>query len=73
VQVIATLDGWPLWTSPVRPGREHDTTALRTQPEALPLLAEWTDQAHAVLTDLGYEGERSALTTPITHTTPVAG
>ena len=57
----------------MRPGREHDTTALRTQPEALPLLAEWTDQAHAVLTDLGYEGERSALTTPITHTTPVAG
>jgi hypothetical protein len=30
VQVIAAPDGWPLWTSPVRPGREHDTTALRT-------------------------------------------
>jgi hypothetical protein len=68
VQVIAAPDGWPLWTSPVRPGREHDATALRTQPEVLPLLAEWIDQAHAVLADLGYEGERSALTTPITHT-----
>src|SRR3712207_1577470 len=40
VQVIATPDGWPIWASPVRPGREHDTTALRTHPEALPLLAE---------------------------------
>jgi hypothetical protein len=29
VQVIAAPDGWPLWTSGVRPGREHDTTALR--------------------------------------------
>ncbi len=46
VQVIAAaLDGWPLWTSPVRPVREHDTTALRAHCEALPLLAEWTDQA----------------------------
>src|SRR5947209_6179278 len=32
-----------IWTSDVRPGREHDTTALRTHAEALPLLAEWTD------------------------------
>jgi hypothetical protein len=24
VQVITAPDGWPLWTSPVRPGREHD-------------------------------------------------
>jgi hypothetical protein len=55
VQVIAALDGWPLWTSPVRPGREHDTTALRAHAEALPLLTEWTDDSHAVLADLGYE------------------
>src|SRR3954469_6400315 len=65
IQVIATPDGWPLWTSPVRPGREHDTTALRAHPEALPLLAEWTDAEHAVLGDLGYEGERDALTPPV--------
>jgi hypothetical protein len=65
VQVIAAPDGWPIWTSDVRPGREHDTTALRAHPEALPLLAAWTDEAHAVLADLGYEGERTALTTPI--------
>jgi hypothetical protein len=48
-------DGWPSWTSPARPGREHDTTALRAHPEALPLLAEWTDEGHAVLGELGYE------------------
>ncbi len=52
----------------MRPGREHNTTALRTHTEALPLLAEWTDQTHAVLADLGYEGERAALTTPLKHT-----
>jgi hypothetical protein len=69
VQVIAAPDGWPLWTSPVRPGREHDTTALRTHAEVLPLLDEWTDEDHAVLADLGYEGERAALTTPIKKTT----
>jgi hypothetical protein len=49
VQVLAAPDGWPLWTSGVRPCREHDTTALRAHPEALSLLAEWTDAGHAVL------------------------
>ncbi len=63
VQVIATPDGWPIWTSPVRPGREHDTTALRTHAEAL--LAAWADTDHAVLVDLRYAGERTMLTTPI--------
>jgi hypothetical protein len=65
--VIATPDGWPIWTSDVRPGREHDTTALRAHPEALPLLAAWTDDEHAALAELGYGGERGALTTPIKH------
>jgi hypothetical protein len=68
VQVIAAPDGWPIWTSEVRPGREHDTTALRAHTEALPLLAAWTDTDHAVLADLGYEGERGALTTPVKTT-----
>jgi hypothetical protein len=48
----------------VRPGREHDTTALRADPEALPLLGQWTDDTHAAL---GHEGEREALTAPIKH------
>jgi DDE superfamily endonuclease len=27
IQVLSGPDGWPRWTSEVRPGREHDTTA----------------------------------------------
>ena len=46
-----------------RPGHEHDTTALRTDPEALPLLGEWSDKQHAARADLGYEG--GVLTTPV--------
>jgi hypothetical protein len=68
VQVAAAPDGWPLWTSDVRPGREHDTTALRAHIEARLLLAEWMDEGHVVLADLGYKGERAALTMPIKHT-----
>ena len=65
IQVLTTPDGWPIWTSAVRPGREHDTTALRAHAEVLPLLAQWTDTAHAVLADLAYEGEQAALTIPV--------
>src|SRR3954451_12454192 len=68
VQVVTAPDGWPIWTSGVRPGREHDTTCLRAHPEALPLLAEWTDTDHAALGDLGYEGEQATLTLPIKRT-----
>jgi DDE superfamily endonuclease len=66
VQVIAASDGWPLWTSPVRPGRGRDTTALHARRGA----------AAAGRVDLrgacppcrpGYEYERGALTTPIKH------
>ena len=35
IQVVSAPDGWPLWTSPVRPGREHDTTAARADPDLL--------------------------------------
>lgn len=68
VQVVTAPDGWPLPTSPVRPGREHHTTALRSHPEALPLLAEWTDDIHAVRGDLGDEGEHSTITAPVKKT-----
>ncbi len=61
VQVITAPDGWPLWTSPVRPGREHDTTAMR-QHDILPLLTAWTDDHLRVLGDLGYEGEQATIT-----------
>jgi hypothetical protein len=62
IQVITAPDGWPLWTSDVRPGREHDTTALRTHAEILPLLATWTGEDRPVLGDLGYEGEADTIT-----------
>jgi hypothetical protein len=38
IQVITAPDAWPLWTSQVRPGGEHDTTALREHPDILPAL-----------------------------------
>jgi len=36
IHVLTAPDGWPLWTSPVRPGREHDTSCLRTIPACWP-------------------------------------
>lgn len=65
VQVVTAPDGWPLWTSPVRPGREHDTTCARTHDRLLDTLLAWTDDTHAVLADLGYEGENTRLTCPV--------
>jgi hypothetical protein len=56
IQVLCAPDGWPLWTSAVRPGREHDTTCLRTHPGLLDTLAEVRNDLRT-LTDLGYEGE----------------
>jgi len=61
VQVITAPDGWPLWTSPVRPGREHDTTALRAHTHILPALADAAGDLRA-LGDLGYEGEADTIT-----------
>jgi DDE superfamily endonuclease len=65
IQVISSPDGWPLWTSQVRPGREHDTTCLRAHPEMLPALAEWTGDDLPALADLGYEGEPATFTLPV--------
>ncbi len=64
VQVAsAPDDGWPLWVSGVRPGREHDTTALRAS-GALPVLAEWVADGGEILTDLGYEGLSDQIAVP---------
>src|SRR5512142_2399471 len=60
IQVITAPDGWPLWTSDVRPSREHDTTAVRTHTEILPLLARISDDLRT-LGDLGYEGESDTI------------
>ncbi|GAB3172500.1 IS5-like element IS470 family transposase [Myceligenerans halotolerans] len=78
VQVVTAPDGWPIWCSPVRPGREHDTTAARRHPGLLDHLDAWTRDAHGVrdgrrhaLADLGYQGEDKILTVP--HKTPKKG
>lgn len=62
IQVITAPDGWPVWTSEVRPGREHDTTALRAHGEVRPALAAWTGEDLPVLGDLGYEGDQDTIT-----------
>jgi DDE superfamily endonuclease len=61
-QVITAPDGWPLWTSDVRPGREHDTTALREHSEILPALNICIAENLPALGDLGYEGESGTIT-----------
>lgn len=60
IQVVSAPDGWPLWTSDVRPGREHDTTCLRTH-DLPATLAEVVAELPA-LADLGYQGEADLLT-----------
>jgi hypothetical protein len=57
VQVLSAPDGWPLWTSDVRPGREHDTTAARADPALLQRILDWVQDGGLALADLGYQGE----------------
>lgn len=66
VQVITAFEGWPLWVSEVRPGREHDITALREHPGILPALATWIAEGLPALGDPGYEGEPSTITVEFT-------
>ncbi|MFJ7236261.1 transposase family protein [Streptomyces olivaceus] len=65
VQVISTPDGWPVWVSPVRPGREHDTTCARAHGliAALNRLAAVLDIP--TLTDLGYENAGPGFRHPV--------
>ncbi len=65
IQVVSAPDGWPLWTSGVRPGREHDTTCARADPDLLAVITAWVADGHHGLADLGYEGESTLLTIPI--------
>jgi hypothetical protein len=63
IQVVSAPDGWPLWTSQVRPGREHDTTCLRHH-GILPVIASAAPDL-PTLADLGYEGEADTVHVPI--------
>jgi len=69
IQVVSAPDGWPLWTSDVRPGREHDTTAARADPDLLTQIRAWVDAGRLGLADLGYEGEADTLRIPIKKST----
>jgi hypothetical protein len=64
IQVVSAPDGWPLWTSDVRPGREHDTSAARTDPDLLARITDWVHDGALALADLGYEGEPDTFTIP---------
>ncbi len=63
IQVVSAPDGWPLWTSEVRPGREHDTTCLRHH-NILAAIAAAAPEL-PTLADLGYEGEAAVVRIPI--------
>lgn len=64
IQVLTAPDGFPLWVSPVRPGRQHDTSAARSHAGLLDHLAAWASDGRKVLADLGYLGEAHRLTVP---------
>jgi hypothetical protein len=64
VQVISAPDGWPPWTSDVRPGREHDMSAARAAPDLLARVTDWVSDGALALADLGYEGEPGTFTIP---------
>lgn len=56
VQVLSDPDGWPIWVSGVRPGREHDTTCAKNAAGLMPALEQAALDGVPTLTDLGYEG-----------------
>jgi DDE superfamily endonuclease len=65
IQVLSGTDGWPLWVSDVRPGREHDTTCATAAQGLLQALAQADTQGVPTLTDLGYEGLSPAIRHPV--------
>lgn len=65
VQVISAPDGWPIWVSPVRPGREHDTTCARHH-GLVDALNRLSDQLGTLtLVDLGYENTGDGFRHPV--------
>lgn len=55
IQVLSAPDGFPLWTSPVRPGREHDINCARAH-GLLDALEAAAKDGLMPITDTGYEG-----------------
>ncbi|MGW2936918.1 HARBI1 family protein [Streptomyces sp. NPDC001156] len=65
VQVISTPDGWPIWVSPVRPGREHDTTCARQHGLLDALNRVAAELGVPTLVDLGYENAGDGFRHPV--------
>jgi hypothetical protein len=69
IQVLSGPDGWPLWTSGVRPGREHDTTCAKAEPHLLPALEAADAGGMPTLTGpREYEGLSTAIRHPVQET-----
>jgi hypothetical protein len=65
VQVISAPDGWPIWVSPVRPGREHDTTCARSHGLITALNRLAAALGIPTLTDLGYQNAGHGFRQPV--------
>ncbi|WP_035697787.1 HARBI1 family protein [Glycomyces tenuis] len=77
IQVISAPDGYPLWVSEARPGREHDANAaVKTGVEAeiaLRNIGLDEDEHLLVLVDLGYEKFRAFPALVVPHKAPKGG
>ncbi|HEV2636325.1 MAG TPA: transposase family protein [Actinocrinis sp.] len=72
IQVLCLPDGFPIWVSEVRPGREHDTTCAKAAAGLLPALeALEAEHRTPTLTDLGYLNLSPAIRHP--HKKPKGG
>lgn len=56
IQVVSDPGGWPIWTSEVRPGREHDTSCARAAAGLVDGLENLWHHNILTLVDLGYIG-----------------
>lgn len=65
VQAIMRPDGFPIWTSPVVPGHQHDITAARTGGVLGALYWAGSQLGLPTLADSGYEGAGQAIRTPV--------
>lgn len=65
IQFLATPDGFPLWTSDVRPGSVPDIEAAREL--ALPALYYAARDGLKTLADKGYQGAGAGVLVPVKH------
>lgn len=75
LQVLSVPDGFPIWISDARPGREHDSTAAKAAglDTAIRALNTGTDQHMLILADLGYEKFTSLEPIRLPHKKPKGG